>query len=46
MNKSIVRVHRPALSPEERVRRLEEIKKAAAQLIVATESEKRKEATP
>ena len=46
MSKNIVRVHRPVLSPEERARRSEEIKKAAAQLIVAAESEKRKEATP
>jgi hypothetical protein len=44
MSNAIIRVHRPVLSPEERARRIEQIKKAAAQLIVATETEKRKEA--
>lgn len=32
----ITTVHRPELTPEERARRMEEIKKAAAGLIVAT----------
>lgn len=43
MSNAIVRVHRPTLSPEERARRMERIKEAAAQLIVAAETEKRKE---
>ena len=42
MGKNIVRVHRPTLSPDERARRMEQIKKAAAQLIVAAETEKGK----
>lgn len=32
----IVTVHRPELTPEERAKRMEEIKKAATALIVAT----------
>lgn len=32
---AIVRVHRPALTPEERAKRMEHIKQAAASLIVA-----------
>ena len=42
MNNTIIRVHRPGLSPDERVRRMEQIKKAAAQLIIAAETEKSK----
>lgn len=41
MNNAVVRVHRPEISPEERARRMKEIKNAAAQLIVAAETEKR-----
>ena len=43
MNGNIIRVHRPTLSADERARRMEQIKTAAAQLIVAAETEKRKE---
>lgn len=32
----IVRVHRPELTPEERARRMEQIKLAAAKLVAAT----------
>lgn len=42
MSNAIIRVHRPELSPDERARRMEQIKKAAAQLIVAAETEKTK----
>ena len=38
---AIVRVHRPELSAEERARRMEEIKKAAARLVEASERRKR-----
>jgi hypothetical protein len=37
---AIVRVHRPDLSPSERARRMEEIKKAAASLILAANRKK------
>ena len=40
MSATVVRVHRPVLTPDERARRMEEIKKAAARLIVATEAAK------
>jgi hypothetical protein len=43
MSKTIIRVHRPELSPDERARRMERIKEAAAQLIIAAETERRKE---
>jgi len=43
MSNAIIRVHRPTLSPEDRARRMEQIKTAAAQLIVAAETEKRKD---
>lgn len=43
MSNAVIKVHRPALSPEERARRMEQIKKAAAELIIAAETEKRKE---
>jgi hypothetical protein len=33
---AIVRVHRPDLTPEEMAKRMEQIKRAAANLIVAT----------
>jgi hypothetical protein len=46
MSNAVIRVHRPELSPDEHARRMEQIKNAAAQLIVAAEMEKRKEATP
>lgn len=32
---AVVRIHRPELTPEERARRMEEIKRAATALIVA-----------
>ena len=37
MNKYIIKVHRPELTTEERAKRMEQIKKAAIQLIVATD---------
>lgn len=43
MSKYIIKVHRPELTAEERERRMEQIKKAAINLILAAE---RKEATP
>lgn len=36
----IVRVHRPDLTPEERARRMEEIKKAARRLLISAEQAK------
>ena len=46
---NIIIVHRPELTEEERARRMEEIKRATVQLVVATERRKmereRKEAT-
>lgn len=39
---AIVRIHRPELTPEERARRMEGIKQAAARLIIAAH-EARKE---
>lgn len=38
----IVRLHRPELTEKERARRMEQIKKAAADLLAATEEERRK----
>ena len=35
--KTIIRVHRPELTAEERERRMEQIKQAAARLIVAAD---------
>lgn len=40
MKKYIIRVHRPELSTEERAKRMEQIKQAAIQLILATEKTK------
>lgn len=40
MNKYIIKVHRPELTTEERAKRMEQIKQAAIQLIVATERRK------
>ena len=40
MDKNIVRVHRPVLTPDERARRMKEIKEAAAALLVAAEAPK------
>lgn len=37
----IVRVHRPDLTPEERARRMEEIKRAARRLLISAEKTKR-----
>lgn len=33
-------IHRPVLTPEERAKRMEEIKQAAARLVIATEKAK------
>lgn len=45
MSNNIIRVHRPVLTDEERARRMEQIKKAAEQLLIAVElSRKEKEA--
>lgn len=40
MSNNIVIVHRPQLTTEERERRMEEIKRAAVQLYIATEKVK------
>ena len=37
----IVHVHRPEISPEERARRMEHIKKAAADLVIAAKRERK-----
>ena len=42
---NIVRIHRPDLTPEERAHRMDAIKKAAVNLVIATEAAKRKKAT-
>ena len=39
---NIITVSRPELTPAERARRMETIKKAAADLVIATEAAKRK----
>lgn len=45
MSENIIIVHRPTLTEEERARRMEEIKRAAVKLFIATEKAKaRKEA--
>lgn len=36
----IVRIHRPDLTPEEKARRMEEIKRAARRLLIAAEQAK------
>lgn len=41
---NIVKVSRPQLTPVERARRMESIKKAAVDLVIATETAKRKKA--
>lgn len=41
----IVRVHRPELSDEERARRMESIKQAAANLVKAAERNKKNDAS-
>lgn len=41
MAKAIVTVDRPTLTPEERERRMEEIKRAAVRLVLATEKAKK-----
>lgn len=41
-NNCIVRVYRPILTEEERTRRMETIKKAAIDLVIATEKSKAK----
>jgi hypothetical protein len=40
MQKYIIKVHRPELTEEEKAKRMEQIKQAAIQLIVATERKK------
>jgi len=40
---NIITVHRPELTDEERAKRMESIKKAAAQLILAAERKEKKE---
>ena len=40
MNKYIITVHRPELTTEERAKRMEAIKAAAARLIIAAEEKK------
>ena len=42
MTHIISTVSRPVLTPEERARRMEAIKKAAVELVIATEMAKRK----
>lgn len=42
---AIIRVHRPDITPEERERRLEEIRKAAVRVILASERMKRNATT-
>lgn len=37
-------VHRPDLTPKERAKRMEEIKKAAVELVLATEKAKKRKA--
>ena len=44
MAKCIVRVHHPDLTPEERVKREEEIKQAMVRLVIAGEEAKRRKA--
>lgn len=39
---AIVNISRPELTPEERAKRMEEIKKAAVALVIATEKQKGK----
>lgn len=38
----IVHIERPELTPEERAKRMEAIKKATVQLVLATEKQRRK----
>lgn len=38
--KNIITVHRPTLTDQERQRRLDQIKEAAARLVIATEERK------
>lgn len=41
---AIVRVHRPNLTPEEYARRMEAIRKAAVEMVIATQRNKRQKA--
>lgn len=43
MSDFIVRVHRPELTPEERARRMKQIKAAAEKLLIAAYKKKEKE---
>ena len=45
MSENIIIVHRPTLTDEERVRRMEDIKKAAVKLYIATEKAKARKET-
>ena len=45
-NNCIVRVYRPILTEEERARRMEAIKKAVVDLVIATERAKHKKSQP
>lgn len=40
---NIIRVHRPELTPEERARRMDQIKLAAAKLVAATNRKEQKQ---
>lgn len=42
MNNAIIRVTRPVLTDEERARRMEQIKRAAENLLIAAERKERK----
>lgn len=42
--KAIITIQRPILTPEERERRMAEVKKAAIDLVISTEIAKRKKA--
>lgn len=44
VGKCTVVIHRPDLTPEERAHRMDAIKKAAVNLVIATEAAKRKKA--
>ena len=46
MTNHIIRVHRPTLTEEERVRRMDQIKKAAMQLLVADEKRRKSICNP
>ena len=45
MSENIIIIHRPTLTAEEHTRRMEEIKKAAVKLYIATEKAKARKET-